>query len=84
MFRRRSSIAFAVMLVSTALAADTTLTLACKGTTTDTAKEDSKPEPFSMGIIVNFTTRTVTGFTFPGATRNAQGCSTPAPIGYLP
>jgi hypothetical protein len=52
----------------TAHAADTTLTLACQGTTTDTAKEDSKPEPFSMGIIVNFTTRIVTGFTFPGAT----------------
>jgi hypothetical protein len=36
-----------------------TLTLACKGTTTVTTIEDTKPEPVSMGIIVNFATRTV-------------------------
>jgi len=47
-------------------AADETLTLACKGTTT-AGTEDAKPEPVSMGIIVNFTARTVTGFTYPGA-----------------
>jgi hypothetical protein len=34
----------------TAQAADTTLTLACKGTTTS-GFEDAKPEPISMGII---------------------------------
>jgi len=54
-------------LSATAQAADSTLTLACQGTTTDTTKEDAKPEPVSMGIIVNFTARTVTGFTYPGA-----------------
>jgi hypothetical protein len=55
-------IALAVMLIglTTAQAADTTLTLACKGTTTDTIAD--KPEPVSMGIIVNFTKRTVQGF----------------------
>jgi len=51
----------------TAQAADTTLALACQGTTTETSKEDAKPEPHSQGIIVNFTARTVTGFTYPGA-----------------
>jgi hypothetical protein len=51
----------------TAQAADTVLTLACQGTVTVTSKENAKPEPHSMGIIVNFTARTVTGFTFPGA-----------------
>jgi hypothetical protein len=43
-----------------------TLTLACKGTTTVTTM-DAKPEPISMGIIVNFTARTVQGFLSPGA-----------------
>jgi hypothetical protein len=62
-------IAVAVMLVglSTPHAADTVLTLACQGTTTDTAIEGSKPEPISMGIVVNFTAQTVAGFTYPGA-----------------
>jgi hypothetical protein len=45
----------------TAQAADTTLTLACQGTATG-GTEDAKPEPVSMGIIVNFTNKTVHGF----------------------
>jgi hypothetical protein len=45
--------------------ADATLTLACQGTTTS-GLEDAKPEPVSMGIIVNFTNRTVQGFGYPG------------------
>jgi len=53
-------------LSATAQAADSTLTLACQGTTTDTTKEDAKPEPVSMGIIVNFAARTVQGFGAPG------------------
>jgi hypothetical protein len=62
-----SVIALAVMLVGlpTAQAADTTLTLACEGTTTDKMK-DAKPAPISMGIIVNFTKNTVQGFGIPG------------------
>jgi hypothetical protein len=45
----------------TAQAADTTLTLACQGTATDiTQPVDGKPEPVSMGIIINFTAGTVT------------------------
>jgi hypothetical protein len=48
-------------LSATAQAADTTLTLACQGTTIS-GVEDAKPEPISMGIIVNFTKRTVHGF----------------------
>ena len=39
-----------------------TLALACEGTVDDKIKRDAKPEPISMGIIVNFTSRTVTGF----------------------
>jgi hypothetical protein len=49
----------------TAQGADTTLTLACQGTTA-AGYEDAKPEPISMGIIVNFTKRTVQGFGHPG------------------
>jgi hypothetical protein len=63
-------IAFVVMVACvlvTAQAADTVLTLPCKGTTTETSKENAKPEPHSQGIIVNFTARTVTGFAYPGA-----------------
>jgi hypothetical protein len=43
----------------TAQAADQTLTLTCEGT----VKEDIKPKPISvsMGIIVNFSDRTVKG-----------------------
>jgi hypothetical protein len=51
---------------STASAQPTTLTLACKGTTTVTSMPEEKPEPISMGIIVNFTTKTVQGFGYPG------------------
>jgi hypothetical protein len=40
MLRRCSCIAFAVMLVSTVHAADTTLTLACQGTVTITTMAD--------------------------------------------
>ena len=43
-------------------AAAATLALVCEGTVDDKIKRDAKPEPISMGIIVNFTSRTVTGF----------------------
>jgi hypothetical protein len=46
----------------TAQAADSTLTLACQGTATSRTMEDAKPEPVSMGIILNFTKNTVQGF----------------------
>jgi len=64
MLRRCSCvIGLAVMLVSTAHAADETPTLACQGTVTETiGEEEKKPEPISMGIIVNFTNSTVRGF----------------------
>src|SRR5262249_23140777 len=63
MLRRCAGIAPAVVLVGlpTAQAADTPLTLACQGTTTS-SEEDAKPEPISMGIIVNFTKKTIHGF----------------------
>jgi hypothetical protein len=48
--------------LSTAHAADPTLTLACQGTVTVTSIDDAKPEPISVGIILNFTTHTVQGF----------------------
>jgi hypothetical protein len=58
----------AVMLLALALSiaqaaeATWTLTLACEGTTTNTLGPDGKPEPISMSVVVNFTTRTVQGF----------------------
>ena len=48
-----------------------TLTLACKGTVTDMSTPNAKPEPLSMGIIVNFTAGTVQGLDF--MTRSIQG-----------
>jgi hypothetical protein len=54
-------VAVTTCLPITAQAADETLTLACKGTATTIVK-DAKPEPVSMGIIVSFAARTVTGF----------------------
>jgi hypothetical protein len=62
--RNMKAIAAALLVVAglsmSAQAQPQTLTLACKGTTTITGME---PEPVSMGIIVNFTARTVQGFT---------------------
>ena len=49
-----------VCLSMTALAADETLTLTCKGTAAIRA-DSPKPNPLSMDLIVNFTTRTVVG-----------------------
>jgi hypothetical protein len=58
-------IALSVMLVGlpTAHAADSTLTLACKGTVTIKASRfvDYEPDAISMGLIVNFTARSVRG-----------------------
>jgi hypothetical protein len=56
-------IAMVTCLSMTAEAADETLPLACQGTVTETMmEEEKKPEPISMGIIVNFTNSTVQGF----------------------
>ena len=60
-------VALGVMLVGlpTAQAAETTMTLACQGTVTTKVFlgkfVDYEPEPISMGLIVNFTKRTVQG-----------------------
>jgi len=48
---------------ATAHAQPAALTLACKGTTM-TPYIDEKPQPISMGIILNF--NTVQGFALPG------------------
>jgi hypothetical protein len=52
--------AIVTALSMTVQAADETLMLACKGTVQRNAM---KSEPVSVGIIVNFTARTITGFT---------------------
>jgi hypothetical protein len=41
-----------------------TVTLACEGTATDKTdlREPAKPEPVSMGLIIDFTTNSVAGF----------------------
>jgi hypothetical protein len=59
--------AMVAALPTTVRAADETLTLACQGTTTVGNKdlEDKKPEPVSMGIIVNFKAGTIQGFVYP-------------------
>ena len=58
------AISAVVVALSTVQAAEPeTLTLACQGTVTDTSTE--KPELISMGVIVNFTARTVRGFGSP-------------------
>jgi hypothetical protein len=46
----------------TAQAADTTLTLVCRGAVT---QNDANPEPISMGVIIDFAARTVQGFGYP-------------------
>ena len=50
---------------TTAQARPMTVTLACKGTTT-AGYQDAKPEPISIGVMVNLTARTVQGFGFLG------------------
>lgn len=63
--------------VATAQAQPATLTLACKGTTTEYRLQGATVEqPISMGIIVNLTDRTVQGFGFPFDTK-------PLEIGYV-
>ena len=47
---------------ATAQAQPATLTLTCRGTTTDSSEPDAKKYPVSMSIVVNFTDRTVQGF----------------------
>jgi hypothetical protein len=59
----------AALLVITSMTAQAaepaTLTLACKGTVIDATQDDAKPEPLSMGIIINFAPGVVHGFGFP-------------------
>jgi hypothetical protein len=57
----------AVMLVGlpTAQAAETTLTLACEGTKTETSRyggDAERRKAISLSIIINFAAQTVTGF----------------------
>jgi hypothetical protein len=62
---KATAAALLVVAGVTAQAAEpATLTLACQGTTISSL-ENAKPEPVSMGIIVNFTNRTVQGFGYP-------------------
>ena len=59
----KAPILLAFIGLATAQAAEPTgtLTLACQGTVADNIKPDAK-QPISMGIVLNFTTRTVQGF----------------------
>jgi hypothetical protein len=62
----RIAVPMLLVLAATAQAAEPTgtLTLACQGTATDKTdlREAAKPEPVSMGLIIDFTTKTVAGF----------------------
>lgn len=73
MLRSCCFIVAATILVSQMAEAQqpTTLTLACNGTMSGhydrgtASAEEEKPEPISMGININFTARTVEGFSAP-------------------
>jgi hypothetical protein len=60
MYKLGALLLLAWSVVATAQAQLATLTLTCKGTTTDGSDPNAK-QPISMGIIVNFTDRTVQG-----------------------
>jgi hypothetical protein len=63
MYRLGTLLLLALIFVATAQAQPSTLTLGCKGTTTQhNPAGDQDPQPISMGIIVNFTDHTVQGF----------------------
>src|SRR5260370_13220105 len=60
-------LALAALSISTAQAAEPTgtLTLACQGTMidkTDPSSEVAKPEPVTMGLMIDFSSNTVAGF----------------------
>jgi len=62
----KTLILLALLGLATAQAAEPmTLTLACQGTATQDTEPDAK-QPISLGIVLNFTTRTVQGFPFIG------------------
>jgi hypothetical protein len=61
----KAPILLAFLGLATAQAAEPTLTLSCEGTIADNMEPDAK-QPISMGIVLNFTTRTVQGFPFIG------------------
>ena len=65
MYRLGMLLLLAWSFVATAQAQETTLTLACKGMTSAPMIPDEKPQPISMGIVVNFSARTVQGFVVP-------------------
>ena len=51
--------------VALAFAGPETLTLACKGETT-TYQPGARPEPISLGLVIDFTKRTIKGFPLGG------------------
>jgi hypothetical protein len=62
----RTLLLLALGFAATAQAQPATLTLACKGTTTEhDLSGDQDAQPISMGIIVNFADRTVRGWDWP-------------------
>jgi hypothetical protein len=76
MYRTRTLLLLALGFATTAQTQPATLMLACKGTATSSSNpkhvedpksgEDPMSEPVSMGIVFNFTTRSVQGFGYPG------------------
>ena len=51
--------------VALAFAGPETLALACKGETT-TYQQGANPEPISLGLLIDFTKRTIKGFPLAG------------------
>ena len=52
----------AMVAIPTAQAADTTLTLACKGTKTHQSGAGTSSEAINIGLIVDFQKKTIVGF----------------------
>ena len=51
--------------IALAFAGPETLTLACKGETT-TYQQGARPEPIALGLVIDFTKRTIKGFPLAG------------------
>jgi hypothetical protein len=72
-FSEKSALALAAIIACAVLSAraePATLTLACKGETTayqTPINNNTDPQPISLGLIVDWTNKTIKGFPFPGA-----------------
>jgi hypothetical protein len=67
----------------TAQAADTTLTLACKGTKTHQGGAGTSSEAINIGLIVDFQKKTIVGFRESDKLKIVDSISTETTIGFV-